>query len=114
MNYVCTVPGEEEEPTKPVADENIVTQLVSMGFNNLHCQKAAINTSNAGVEEAMNWLLSHMDDPGTCYLEFLTTIFSSWNAAFLLAIDGYSAVFVTLICYSRALNNTDPLFPFQI
>ncbi|KAL6196438.1 hypothetical protein ACLB2K_032053 [Fragaria x ananassa] len=58
-----SVPGEEEEPTKPVADENIVTQLVSMGFNNLHCQKAAINTSNAGVEEAMNWLLSHMDDP---------------------------------------------------
>ncbi|XP_028108491.1 ubiquitin carboxyl-terminal hydrolase 14-like [Camellia sinensis] len=34
-----------------------------MGFNYLHCQKAAINTSNAGVEEAMNWLLSHMDDP---------------------------------------------------
>ncbi|KAL6205630.1 hypothetical protein ACLB2K_022887 [Fragaria x ananassa] len=58
-----SVPGEEEEPTKPVADENIVTQLVSMGFNNLHCQKAAINTLNAGVEEAMNWLLSHMDDP---------------------------------------------------
>ncbi|KAL6202238.1 hypothetical protein ACLB2K_025947 [Fragaria x ananassa] len=58
-----SVPGEEEEPTKPVADGNIVTQLVSMGFNYLHCQKAAINTSNAGVEEAMNWLLSHMDDP---------------------------------------------------
>ncbi|KAJ6293153.1 hypothetical protein OIU78_025187 [Salix suchowensis] len=34
-----------------------------MGFNHLHCQKAAINTSNAGVEEAMNWLLAHMDDP---------------------------------------------------
>ncbi|KAK9938281.1 hypothetical protein M0R45_015031 [Rubus argutus] len=58
-----SVPGEEEEPSKPVADESIVTQLVSMGFNHLHCQKAAINTSNAGVEEAMNWLLSHMDDP---------------------------------------------------
>jgi ubiquitin carboxyl-terminal hydrolase 5/13 len=35
-----------------------------MGFNHLHCQKAAINTSNVGVEEAMTWLLSHMDDPG--------------------------------------------------
>ena len=35
-----------------------------MGFNYLHCQKAAVNTSNAGVEEAMNWLLSHMDDSG--------------------------------------------------
>ncbi|KAB2615795.1 ubiquitin carboxyl-terminal hydrolase 14-like [Pyrus ussuriensis x Pyrus communis] len=54
--------GEEEEPNEPVADESIVFQLVSMGFNNFHCQKAAINTSNTGVEEAMNWLLSHMDD----------------------------------------------------
>lgn len=35
-----------------------------MGFNSLHCKKAAINTSNAGVEEAMTWLLSHIDDPG--------------------------------------------------
>lgn len=52
-----------------MADESIVTQLVSMGFNHLHCQKAAINTSNAGVEEAMNWLLSHMDDPGNYYLD---------------------------------------------
>ncbi|XP_028088003.1 ubiquitin carboxyl-terminal hydrolase 14 isoform X1 [Camellia sinensis] len=51
------------EPKKILADEGIVSQLASMGFNYLHCQKAAINTSNAGVEEAMNWLLSHMDDP---------------------------------------------------
>ncbi|GAB2284593.1 ubiquitin-specific protease ubp14 [Dionaea muscipula] len=66
-------PGEEllpessaEEPGQPLklsANEGIVSQLVSMGFNHLHCQKAAINTFNAGVEEAMNWLLSHMDDP---------------------------------------------------
>ncbi|KAF9604901.1 hypothetical protein IFM89_011183 [Coptis chinensis] len=48
---------------KPYANEDIVSQLASMGFNFLHCQKAAINTSNAGVEEAMTWLLSHMDDP---------------------------------------------------
>ncbi|KAI3988164.1 hypothetical protein MKX01_011953 [Papaver californicum] len=66
-------PGEELLPeevagsvtveSSPSADDNIVSQLVVMGFNNLHCKKAAINTSNAGVEEAMNWLLSHMDDP---------------------------------------------------
>ncbi|KAL5706699.1 ubiquitinyl hydrolase 1 [Ranunculus cassubicifolius] len=48
---------------KPYANEDIVSQLASMGFSTLHCQKAAINTSNAGVEEAMNWLLSHMEDP---------------------------------------------------
>lgn len=46
------------------ANEEIVLQLASMGFNNVHCQKAAINTSNVRVEEAMNWLLSHMDDLG--------------------------------------------------
>lgn len=62
------VPEGEVEPSQLVADENIVSQLVSMGFNHHHCQKAAVNTFNAGVEEAMNWLLSHMDDPGT--LEF--------------------------------------------
>ncbi|XP_027342647.1 ubiquitin carboxyl-terminal hydrolase 14-like isoform X2 [Abrus precatorius] len=56
------VPGEEDSD-EPLANEDIVSQLVSMGFNHIHCQKAAINTSNAGVEEAMNWLLSHMDDP---------------------------------------------------
>ncbi|XP_062180355.1 ubiquitin carboxyl-terminal hydrolase 14-like [Phragmites australis] len=51
------------ETAHPAASEDIVSQLASMGFNYLHCQKAAINTSNTGVEEAMNWLLSHMDDP---------------------------------------------------
>ncbi|XP_031280057.1 ubiquitin carboxyl-terminal hydrolase 14-like [Pistacia vera] len=54
---------DEAESNMPVADQDIVSQLVSMGFNHLHCQKAAINTSNTGVEAAMNWLLSHMDDP---------------------------------------------------
>lgn len=52
------------ESKKLKANEDIVAQLVSMGFNHLHCEKAAIQTSNAGVEEAMNWLLSHMDDAG--------------------------------------------------
>ncbi|KAJ4980446.1 hypothetical protein NE237_031283 [Protea cynaroides] len=55
--------GSELEASKPSANEDIVSQLADMGFNNFHCQKAAINTSNAGVEEAMNWLLSHMNDP---------------------------------------------------
>ncbi|XP_044473873.1 ubiquitin carboxyl-terminal hydrolase 14-like isoform X2 [Mangifera indica] len=56
-------PEDEAELNMPVASEDIVCQLVSMGFNHLHCQKAAIKTSNTGVEAAMNWLLSHMDDP---------------------------------------------------
>lgn len=63
---------DEEDSNKLVANEEIVSQLVSMGFNHLHCQKAAINTSNVGVEEAMNWLLSHMDDPGIWSWVFLS------------------------------------------
>ncbi|KAG2682055.1 hypothetical protein I3760_11G172800 [Carya illinoinensis] len=57
------VPEGDREPNKPLPDEDIVSQLVSMGFNHFHCEKAAVRTSNTGVEEAMNWLLSHMDDP---------------------------------------------------
>ena len=56
--------GEKLEPSIVVASEDIVSKLAGMGFNYLHCQKAAINTFNVGVEEAMSWLLSHMDDPG--------------------------------------------------
>ncbi|KAL0320716.1 UNVERIFIED_CONTAM: Ubiquitin carboxyl-terminal hydrolase 14 [Sesamum radiatum] len=62
-------PGEEllpdcaAEDDRLIANEDIVGQLGSMGFQYLHCQKAAISTSNAGVEEAMNWLLNHMNDP---------------------------------------------------
>ncbi|KAK9085041.1 hypothetical protein Sjap_025452 [Stephania japonica] len=55
--------GSENAESTLSANQDIVSQLANMGFNYFHCQKAAINTSNAGVEEAMNWLLSHMDDP---------------------------------------------------
>ncbi|KAF7028430.1 hypothetical protein CFC21_040353 [Triticum aestivum] len=55
--------GNKAEPARPVANEDIVSQLANMGFNYFACQRAAINTSNAGLEEAMNWLLSHMEDP---------------------------------------------------
>lgn len=55
--------GDKREPPQIVASDDIVSQLASMGFNYFHCQKAAIKTLNAGVEEAMNWLLSHMEDP---------------------------------------------------
>lgn len=64
FSLICTGPEGEMESSQPTANEAIVSQLYSMGFSQLHCKKAAINTSNVGVEEAMNWLLSHMDDPG--------------------------------------------------
>jgi hypothetical protein len=58
--------GNKVQPGRPVASEDSVSHLASMGFNYVHCQKAATNTSNTGVEEGMSWLLSHMDDPGWC------------------------------------------------
>lgn len=65
ISRISTVSTDHEsEAAKPVANEDIVSKLADMGFNYFHCQKAAINTSNVGVEEAMTWLLSHMDDPG--------------------------------------------------
>ncbi|XP_062169190.1 ubiquitin carboxyl-terminal hydrolase 14 [Alnus glutinosa] len=78
------VPGGEVESNMPVPNEDIVSQLVSMGFNHLHCQKAAIKTSNAGVEEAMNWLLSHMDDPD---IDFPISQEAQGAEAFLSSVD---------------------------
>ncbi|KAD0520624.1 hypothetical protein E3N88_44136 [Mikania micrantha] len=51
-----------EESTK--LSPNKVSQIASLGFNPLQCQKESINISNFKLEEVMNWLLSHMDDLG--------------------------------------------------
>eukprot|EP00850_Spirogloea_muscicola_P012169 SM000078S22028 [mRNA] locus=s78:18702:23792:- [translate_table: standard] len=47
---------------EPAADEHVVEQLIEMGFPRSRCIRAAISTNNVGAEEAMNWLLAHMDD----------------------------------------------------
>eukprot|EP00644_Phytophthora_capsici_P006176 jgi/Phyca11/116963/e_gw1.32.12.1 len=68
------VDGEEELPEAPVAtstesaasdtaDEVLVTQLVSMGFSENGCKRAAIATGNSNAEAAMEWIFSHMEDP---------------------------------------------------
>lgn len=46
-------------------DEGHVMQLVDMGFPLEACKKAVYNTRNNGIEVAMNWIMEHMDDPGT-------------------------------------------------
>lgn len=46
----------------PTFDPSIVSAIVDMGFSELHAQKAAINTNNAGVEPAMNWIFEHSTD----------------------------------------------------
>lgn len=52
------------EQAGPAPDQAIVSQLADMGFPGVRCEKAAVQTLNSGLEEAMNWLLAHMDDPG--------------------------------------------------
>ncbi|NXF92059.1 UBP5 hydrolase, partial [Eubucco bourcierii] len=50
-------------PTSPMLDESVIIQLVEMGFPMDACRKAVYYTGNSGVEAAMNWVMSHMDDP---------------------------------------------------
>lgn len=44
-------------------DDSLVVQLVSMGFSENGCKRAAIATKNADPETAMEWIFSHMEDP---------------------------------------------------
>lgn len=44
-------------------DEGLVMTLVSMGFSENGCRRAAIATHNADAETAMNWVFEHMEDP---------------------------------------------------
>ncbi|KAL3674491.1 hypothetical protein V7S43_000439 [Phytophthora oleae] len=71
------VDGEKELPEAPAAtntesaadaasdaaDEVLVAQLVSMGFSENGCKRAAIATGNSNAEAAMEWIFSHMEDP---------------------------------------------------
>lgn len=64
--------GEEELPegssssaqSLPEFDTEAMAQLEGMGFPPVRCQKALLATGNTGAEAAMEWLFSHMDDPG--------------------------------------------------
>lgn len=59
------VPVPTLSPTAaPMLDESVIIQLVEMGFPMDACRKAVYYTGNSGVEAAMNWVMSHIDDPG--------------------------------------------------
>ena len=51
-------------PAAPNVDESQVSQMVEMGFPRNACVKGVYFTKNAGVEQAMNWVMEHMDDLG--------------------------------------------------
>jgi len=50
-------------PAQLAPDEELVSQLVGMGFGENGCRRAAVAVQNAGVEAAMEWVLGHMEDP---------------------------------------------------
>jgi ubiquitin carboxyl-terminal hydrolase 5/13 len=47
----------------PEPDAAIVAQLVSMGFSENGCKRAALAVNNSDAEAAMNWVFAHMEDP---------------------------------------------------
>jgi len=46
-------------------DEAVVGQLVDMGFPRNACIKGVHFSNNTGIEAAMNWIMEHMNDPGS-------------------------------------------------
>lgn len=48
---------------KFIPDESIVNNLVQMGFPETRCIKALYNTGNKSLDDAMNWIFAHMEDP---------------------------------------------------
>ncbi len=54
----AAAPAARTEP-----DPLIVAQLVSMGFEENGCKRAALATGNSNAEAAMEWVLGHMEDP---------------------------------------------------
>ncbi|KAJ0401930.1 hypothetical protein ATCC90586_008261 [Pythium insidiosum] len=56
-------PSAMSTATEVTPDEALVVQLISMGFSENGCKRAAIATGNASAEAAMEWIFSHMEDP---------------------------------------------------
>uniref|UniRef100_A0A7N6BP74 Ubiquitin carboxyl-terminal hydrolase n=1 Tax=Anabas testudineus TaxID=64144 RepID=A0A7N6BP74_ANATE len=65
------------EVKAPVLDDSTVSQLCEMGFPLEACRKAVYYTGNTGIDAAMNWIMSHMDDPGVQRSRNLLTNFSA-------------------------------------
>lgn len=62
-------PGEEPlpeitgaPPPSPVLDQEVLKELVDMGFPPEACKKAVYFTDNKGLEPATNWVMDHIGD----------------------------------------------------
>ncbi|KAL4785838.1 hypothetical protein BJX76DRAFT_323308 [Aspergillus varians] len=69
--YLSAGPSEDEDilPDDGTSDggfevnTDLLDQLLGMGFPKVRCEKALFSTGNSDPEAAMDWLLSHMEDP---------------------------------------------------
>lgn len=62
-------PGEESlpelvgnPPPMPAMDDNVIAQLVDMGFPPDSCKRAIFFTKNTGLENATQWIMEHIND----------------------------------------------------
>lgn len=53
----------EEASDVPSVNEELLSQLQEMGFNELRSRKALLATGGQGLELAINWISDHQDDP---------------------------------------------------
>lgn len=56
------LPDNPQETKEILPDQELVAQLISMGFSENGCKRAAIATGNSNAEAAMEWIFSHMED----------------------------------------------------
>lgn len=56
------LPELEQAPPQPQLDENIIAQLIDMGFPIEACKKAAFFTKNVSLEAATEWIMMHIAD----------------------------------------------------
>ncbi len=52
----------ERDVASPSLDAAVVAQLMDMGFPQDACKKAVYLTKNSGAEQAMSWIMEHMED----------------------------------------------------
>ncbi|CAG4971126.1 unnamed protein product [Colias eurytheme] len=56
------LPETANETPAPVFDDNLLSQLLDMGFPVEACKKSLYYTNNSSMEAASNWLMEHMTD----------------------------------------------------
>merc|ERR1711972_163551 len=56
-------PGDPNPPEiKEKVNQDLLKQIVEMGFPEMRAEKALYKTDNAGLEHAVNWLAEHSED----------------------------------------------------